>query len=199
MTMQQAADLYLEKEKDLYIQTVKGRRFYMSHPSFDIEEIAHATSMQCRYTGHTKDFYSVAEHSVMVSRLLAETQSKPELAFEGLMHDAHEAYVSDIASPWKALIPDYRKMEERLEGQMRAHYGLPVKHSEAVKLCDWLALFIEATDLLPPGVSDDWLTPTPEFRSIAEPIIASRIFRPRCLTPKQASTEFLHRFADVQR
>lgn len=199
MTMQQAADLYLEKEKDLYIQTVKGRRFYMSHPSFDIEEIAHATSMQCRYTGHTKDFYSVAEHCVMVSRLVAETQGAPGLAFEGLMHDAHEAYVSDIASPWKALIPDYRKMEERLEGQMRAHYGLPPHISETVKLCDWIALFVEATDLLPPGVSDDWLTPTPTFRDIANPIIHSRVFRPRCLPPKRAAEEFLHRFADLQR
>lgn len=195
--MQQAADLYLEKEKDLYIQTVKGRRFYMSKPSFDIQEIAHATAMQCRFTGHVREFYSVAEHSVLVSRLLAETQGMPELAFEGLMHDAHEAYVSDIASPWKALIPDYRKMEARLEAQMRMWCRLPEKHSEAVKLCDWIALFIEAEALLPPGVSDDWLTPTPDFRSIAEPIIASRMFRPRCLNPKAARIEFLFRYEDT--
>jgi hypothetical protein len=212
--MQQAADLYLEKEKDLYIQTVKGRRFYMSRPEFDIEEIAHATSMQCRYTGHTRDFYSVAEHCVMVSHLcedLADCQvvssrekglflSQPPLhaAFEGLMHDAHEAYVSDIASPWKALIPDYRKMEERLEAKCREHFGIAGTISEGVKRADWYALFLEARELLPHGVSDDWLTPAEDFRARLQPVIDSRKYGPKCLSPSYARRQFIARFRSIQ-
>ncbi len=198
--MQQAADLYLEKEKNLFIQTVKGRRFYIAAPHFDIEEIAHAASMQCRFTGHTREFYSVAEHSVLVSQLVAqvpECRIAPATPFEGLMHDAHEAYVSDIATPWKALLPDYRRMEGALEARMRAYYGLPKRHSPGVKCADWYALFIEARDLLPSGVTADWLTPTAEFR--ANLALVLPWFSARALSPRTARDAFLHRFAELSR
>lgn len=195
--MKQAADVYAEREKDLYIQTVKGRRFYMSKPAFDIEEIAHATAMQCRYTGHVSDFYSVAEHGVLVSRLVEEVPECAGNPFEGLMHDAHEAYVSDIAAPWKVLIPDYRTMEAKLESAMRANYNLPEKISAGVKRADWLALFIEAAALLPPHSTDDWLTPTEDFRDFMNPIIASGKFKPACLPPIAAKQAFMRRFSDL--
>ena len=205
MSLQQAAELYGEKEKDLYIQTVKGRRFYMSHPQFDIEEIAHAASMQCRYTGHVRTFYSVAEHAVMVSRFCEDFamcqvvradsfQSPAQAAFEGLMHDAHEAYFSDLASPWKVLVPDYRAVEERLEHAMREQFGLAPKISEGVKLADWLALFIEARELLPHGVSDDWLVPSDTFRDTLRPIYESYRYEPNGWDWRTAKREFLKRF-----
>lgn len=194
----QAADLYLEKEKDLYIQTVKGRRFYMSHPEFDIEEIAHAISMQCRFTGHTREFYSVAEHCVIASHMIQqhpEIFELPATPYEALMHDAHEGYVSDIASPWKALIPDYRKMEEGLELKLRRHYGLSDKISRGAKLADWAMLFVEAQVLLVPGVSDDWLTPSEDFREkVLAPVLAGDKFHPQCWTPKQAKSMFMARY-----
>lgn len=199
--MQQAADLYLEKEKDLYIQTANGKRFYMSHPEFDITEMAHALGMQCRFTGHVREFYSVAEHCVLASRMVQEHPEifeLPATPYEALMHDAHEAYVSDIASPWKALIPDYRKMEESLELKMRRHFGLPDKISSGAKLADWVMLFVEATVLLPPGVTDDWLTPTPEFRDIAKPLIDSAAYRPRNWFPAQARDQFLARYHAIR-
>lgn len=196
--MKQAADLYAEKEKHLYIQTVKGRRFYMDAPSFDIEEIAHATAMQCRYTGHTREFYSVAEHCVIVSRLVEDLAvCRPGTPFEGLMHDAHEAYVSDIASPWKVLIPDYQKMEKGLESKLRVAYQLPEKISEGVKLADWLALFVEAGSLLLPGVTDDWITPSEDFRTILAPVIAGGVYRPVPLAPGEARKAFLDRYAEL--
>lgn len=165
--MEQAADLYARKEKDLHVFTVKGRPFYIAHPTFDVEEIAHATAMQCRYTGHTRFHYSVAQHGVLVASILAWEAEGREIEFEGLMHDAHEAYVSDLASPWKVLVPEYRRMEEGVESAMRVWANLPEKISPAVKRADWLALFIEAEQLLQPGITESWLEPEPGMKAYA--------------------------------
>src|SRR4051812_16341267 len=73
--------------------------------NYDIKAIAHALSNLCRYTGHSKRFYSVAEHCVLVSRLV-----DPRFAFEGLMHDASEAFCGDVASPLKKLLPGYARI-----------------------------------------------------------------------------------------
>lgn len=199
--MQQAAELYEEKEKDLYIQTFNGSRFYMARPEFDIEEMAHALSMQCRFTGHVRRFYSVAEHCVIASRLVQDHPGVfklPATPYEALMHDAHEAYVSDIASPWKVLIPDYRAMEHKLELAMRRHFGLPDKMSEGAKLADWVMLFAEAQTLLTPGVSDDWLVPSDDFRSIAQPLIDTYKYAPNSWTPTEAKAEFLRRYDAIR-
>ena len=193
--MKQAADLYAEKEKDLHIYTCKGRQFLIAHPTFDVEEIAHATAMQCRYTGHTREFYSVAEHGVLVANILAWECEPRGTEFEGLMHDAHEAYVSDIASPWKVLIPDYRKMEKKLEAAMRAHFLLPEKISPAVMRADWLALFIEAEQLLAPGITKDWLEPEPGMKDYAAELRhRSARFMVQSLEPKKARDQWLHHY-----
>src|SRR4051812_23383484 len=96
-----------------YIETVSGKKIYFNEPTedmFDIKDIAHALSMNCRYTGHCSRFYSVAEHSVHVSNLLKGTS----LELAGLLHDASEAYITDIASPIKQFLPDYLMMEDKL-------------------------------------------------------------------------------------
>ena len=192
--MKQAADLYAEKEKDLHIYTMTGRPFYIAHPTFDLEEIAHATAMQCRYTGHTKDFYSVAEHGVLVANIL-EYIGEPALAFEGLMHDAHEAYVTDVASPWKALIPDYRKVEESVELALRKWAGLPEKISGQVKRADWLALFIEAEQALVPGITNDWLEPEEGMKDTAAQMrYESPRFQLQYLDPQGAKLGWLRKY-----
>ena len=87
-----------------WIQTMSGVIFYPLDPrpeEIRIEDIAHALSHQCRFAGHCREFYSVAEHSVRVSRELPQ-----EFMLWGLLHDASEAYLVDLPRPikrWSAM------------------------------------------------------------------------------------------------
>ena len=96
--------------KGPWIATHAGRRFYFEAPhpdDVDITDVAHALSNLCRFTGHVNRFYSVAEHSINVSLLVP-----PEDALQGLLHDAHEAYIGDCSSPLKRAIGyDYRRLD----------------------------------------------------------------------------------------
>ena len=102
------------KNTEAWIMTQTGRMFFFENPhprSIVIEDIAHALSQICRFTGHTKCHYSVAEHCVRVS-WLAETKYGKPYAKEGLLHDASEAYMNDLNGPLKRLIEgDYRRLE----------------------------------------------------------------------------------------
>lgn len=104
-----------------------------------IEDIANALAQLNRYTGHTPYPYSVAQHCVLASRMIV-----PELSFEMLMHDAQEAYVGDVSSPLKQLLPDYQEIEERLETVVRRKFGLPPKMTLHVKEVDTRMLVTEA-------------------------------------------------------
>ncbi|TDN51124.1 hypothetical protein EC843_104135 [Buttiauxella sp. JUb87] len=92
--------------------------------------------------GHLPEFYSVAQHSVLCSQLVA-----PEFAFEALMHDAAEAYCQDIPAPLKTLLPDYQRIETFVDGLIRFKYNLPPKQSAVVKYADLTMLATERRDL----------------------------------------------------
>jgi hypothetical protein len=96
-----------------WMQTYSGQRFYPIDPresEVDIGDIAHALSMLCRYGGHVKRFYSVAEHSVLLARHLYHVG--PETALWALLHDASEAYISDVIRPIKPYLLNYRVLED---------------------------------------------------------------------------------------
>lgn len=152
-----AAEHYAKHEMELYIETSSGKKFYIERPEFDVKDVMHSLSNQCRYTGHSRLFYSTAEHSMLVARLCEDLGLADP--FEGLMHDGAEAYLSDIAAPWKALLPDYKKLEQKIEVPMRRWLGLKDDRlSDGAKRADWLALFIEARALMPTRAAD-WNAP----------------------------------------
>ncbi len=105
-----------------WMQTFTGRKFFPMDPrSDDVDpaDIAHALSLQCRYNGHVDRFYSVAEHCVLLSRVVS-----PENAAWALLHDATEAYVGDMIRPLKRSMPDYCEAEDRVMVAIADAFGL---------------------------------------------------------------------------
>lgn len=191
--MQNAADYYKANEQELYIETASGKKFFIDRPEFDMDDVAHALSLQCRFTGHVKKHYSVATHSLLVMYLMRELGTGNPL--EGLLHDVSEAYLSDIAAPWKVLLPDYKKLEARIEAPLRAKFNLPPTISDECKRCDWIALFIEAHNLMPSKAAD-WIAPP----GIKEQ--AAKLNEKYCVfdwNPAQSKDRFLHYFNRLTR
>jgi uncharacterized protein len=148
MPVMEAGDLYKDRGAK-FIATYSGTHFSLEDPQFETQDIAHSLSMLCRYNGHCDEFYSVAEHSVLVSRLVAHMGGSPTEQLEGLLHDATEAYLSDVPAPFKQHLADWKKVDDDLDHKLRLWAGLPLKKSHIVKEADWLALYIEAYQLFP--------------------------------------------------
>jgi hypothetical protein len=143
-----------------WMQTYTGRQFFPLDPrpeDIDPLDIAHALSLICRYGGHTKRFYSVAEHCVLMADAV-----EPEFALWALLHDATEAYVGDMVRPLKHHMPEYRAVEDRLMAVIAERFGLSGTMPAAVKEADNRILLDERAVLLsePPEVwQQDGLEP----------------------------------------
>jgi hypothetical protein len=155
-------------------------------------DIAHATGNMCRYTGHTRYFYSVAEHQLLVSDLMEYLELGDP--FEGLNHDDTESVLADIAAPLKVLLPDYKKIENGLDVSCREWLGLPTQMSEGCKRADWLALFIEAAELIPSGAKD-WLGPPGVWDQAQE---LRSLFHIVGYDPQAAEHNWLTRFHELR-
>lgn len=167
------------------IMTCSGRFFsYIdTQPdSIDISDIAHALSMTCRFAGQTLRFYSVAEHSVRVSEVC-----DPRDALAGLLHDAAEAYLTDMPSPAKRLLPDYKVLEQRVFCAIARKFGVPSEIPASVKHADGVLLATEARDLCAPG----W-----EYWGLPHVPLDQRIV---VWTQEEAKARFLDRFACLNR
>jgi len=115
--------------------------------SIDIQDIAHALSNLCRYNGHCRKFYSVAEHSVLVSKIIAQTwPDDRDAIFAGLMHDATEAYVGDVTTPLKILISKFMEIEDSVAVDIAKKFKIKwnKRTVERVKTADMTALSTEA-------------------------------------------------------
>jgi hypothetical protein len=111
-----------------------------------IEDIGHALSNQCRFSGHTAEFYSVAEHSVRASMIVAE-----EFALDALLHDAAEAYLQDMARPLKndaRFGQAYRGAEARVERVIAEALNVRLPMTIEVREADEIMLVTEARDLM---------------------------------------------------
>lgn len=139
----------IEIRKGGWIQTYTGGRIFPLDPRLDeihIEDIAHSLSLQCRYNGHVNRFYSVAEHSLYVSQAVA-----PANALSGLMHDASEAYLTDVPRPIKPSFTGYYGFEDKLMNMIAIKYGFTWPMPLEVKDCDNRILNDEKAQLLGKG------------------------------------------------
>ena len=150
------------------------------------EVIALETSSHTYITEGFGSHNSVAEHCVHVSQLVP-----PELALEGLLHDASEAYCSDIVRPLKQVLPGYKRVEARNMAVIREKFGLPACEHKLVKRADTAMLLVELKDLLPPfsngftfGVTKGM--PTPDI------IVWG-------WNPREAEIFFLERFHEIRK
>ena len=176
-----------------WIQTFTGRKFYPLAPrpaDVDIRDIAHALAMKCRFCGHAREFYSIAEHSVRVSGIVPGSA-----AMAGLLHDAAEAYLADVSRPVKHAMwvhdpargqEPFDAVEARVLAAICAGLGVATVDYANVAQADTILLATEARDLMapPPEPWDLGVAPLPE-----------RIVP---WAPPTAEAAFLARFAELR-
>ncbi len=132
-----------------YIRTFSNVVMFPHDPRPDeilIEDIAKGLSQNCRWGGQCTRFYSVAEHSLLVSSLCPMREHK----LACLLHDASEAYLQDIASPVKAALSEYKTIEHGLMKCIAEKFSFAWPKSEIVEFYDSLALQIEGNALFRP-------------------------------------------------
>lgn len=145
-----------------WIQTVSGAPFWPASPAavdIRLDEIAHALSRKCRFNGHTRDWYSVAQHAVMVSEIIecfVTPNLAPLAAFWALHHDDSEAYLPDVPRPLKASLEfegvPFKEIENRILARVAEvlliPWPWPAEISSAIKQADAVALATEKRDLM---------------------------------------------------
>lgn len=155
----------------------------------DIQDIAHALSLTCRFNGHTKEFYSVAQHCYLASYLCEK-----DIAIHVLLHDAAEAYVGDMVSPLKdAVGHDYKQIENKILSAIYEKFGIAELSSvgkRLVKQADLQILQLEAECLLPTKPIDNWSN---KFCVLSQSRFTS--ITPWC--PDTAKFMFLMRFEEL--
>ena len=184
-----------QENKDTWVCTFTGIKFHPLDPKMseiDIRDIAHALSLQNRYNGHTAEFYSVAEHSLMVSEL----GGSAERALLGLLHDASEAYLGDIIAPLKqtGLFKEFGTYDGNLQRMIYAkfcRFVITEEMLEHVHKNDQRALCTEVHKL-------NCIFPKPDQRSMFSdypvPSIVADITKRVPMSPKEAEQKFLDRF-----
>jgi uncharacterized protein len=174
-----------ERDGKSWIQTYSGGQFWPLNARVEevqLTDIAHALSMICRYTGHVREFYSVAQHSVIASLIVPFEDAK-----WALMHDATEAYLCDVARPVKPFLGEYKEIENQLMGVICSKFGLALEEPASVKQADLILLATERRDLMAappvPWLSTENVTP---LNGIIHPV-----------PPAKAKEIFLKRFTEL--
>lgn len=172
-----------------WMETFTGRKFYPLDPRPEdvcIEDIAHSLSLLCRFGGHVKHFYSVAQHCCYVADVVYHRDSRYVL--EALLHDAAEAYIGDVIRPIKRSLPLITEVEMRLETVIATRYGLDYPMPSVVKWADNVMLRNEHAQLM--HGRNEW----PSCDQAEGPDVT--IIQ---LEPKEAETMFLARFDVLRR
>jgi 5'-deoxynucleotidase YfbR-like HD superfamily hydrolase len=175
-----------------FIQTVSGRRvnpFALAASDIDIDDITQALANQCRFGGHCQHFYSVAQHSCLVTDLVRGQGGDATDALWALLHDASEAYLGDLPHPLKHFTEFgrlYGEAEETLQQAIVQHFRLPANAPAALRAADRALLATERRALM----ADTW--EWPELQGV-EP--ASVTIEP--WPPEKAAAEFRRRYIEL--
>lgn len=174
---------------DKWIETRSGESVSLIAPGenmIHLEDIAHGLAHTCRFGGQCAQFYSVAEHSIIVANHYAETITddffNARTMFAMIMHDAAEAYIGDVTSPLKALLPDYRQIEARISAAIASRFDVDQSPytTAQIERCDRQVLALEKIKVM--RSSRDWSMLTGVI-----PATISPMFYP----PELAASEFL--------
>lgn len=168
----------------LWIQTHTGRQ--VTYPpqaeQVCIEDIAHALSRICRYSGHTPTFYSVAEHCCHLYDHALTAAKCRDTHVGALLHDAAEAYLGDVPGPFKRLLPDYRDLEKTFEDVICERFDLLRLAGTLVRTWDRQIIADEQAALFPE-------MPRPWKHPVEGPLGVEI----QCWSPDQADYEYLAR------
>ena len=165
-----------------WMQTYTGKQFWPLDPRPEevfIADIAHALANVCRFGGHCLQFYSVAQHSIIVSEIVPY-----EYALWGLLHDAAEAYLGDVIKPIKSEMTQYKDAEYAVLDAILTRFGLSYPEPKEVKTADVVALATEQRDIMVEA-PEKW-----SFGADISPM--KKIITP--MTPTEAESKFLERF-----
>jgi 5'-nucleotidase len=148
-----------------------------SASNFTIDDIAHGLANICRYSGQCRKFYSVAEHSILVS------ETAKGFEFEALLHDAAEAFLGDITRPLKQMLPEFKRIESQVEAAILERFGVRSPLPPQVKQADLRVLAAEQKQIMPDG-TDGWVRgqkvePAPIIIRNLPPAKAKRLFLDR--------------------
>lgn len=176
----------MTQQTESCITTISGKFFDILKPEeyqYDVEEISIALSNLCRYTGHVSRFYSVAEHSVLVSRIVPE-----RLALAGLFHDSSEAYLGDVSSPLKKLLPEYKAIEERVQQAIATYFGFEFPFGKEIHEADKRMYWQERQSIADNGVRDKlW----------HQDLRATRRVEATGMSPRMAQRMFISRYKEL--
>jgi hypothetical protein len=150
--------------------------------AFTIEDIAQGLANICRYSGQCSSFYSVAEHSLLVSEVAAGFE------FEALLHDAAEAFMGDITRPLKQMLPEYRRIEREVESAIFGRFGVPSPLPPEVKTADLRVLAAEQRQIMPKG-TDGWVR--------SQKVVPAQVVV-RHLPPDEAKRAFLAKYETLR-
>lgn len=178
----------------MWIQTYSGKAVYPLSLTVDqvcAEDIAWALAHQCRYAGHSNRFYSVAEHSMHLASLLEGKAGR----LAALLHDASEAYLIDLPSPIKQMMPNYCAAEEQVMQVIAEWAEISVDMFEAIKELD-MAILADEQAVLMPNNPMNWNFAYPEGLGLKDAI---NLFPAQYASPKEVAQTFLRQIQESLR
>lgn len=171
-----------------WIQLANGERYNFLTPTdkaLTLQVVAHALGNICRFTGHCSKFYSVAEHSVHVSRIVPKQH-----ALAGLVHDAQECIVGDCNRPLKNELPGYKAIEDANWKVFARFFGVAYELPKEVKLADNQMLLAEYQQIMVRNPKNPWNA------TWLDGVYAAPV-KVQCWSPTRARREFIKRFHEI--